>query len=333
MEQGTKDIQAELVKFITSISGNLFKDSYAFGDYKGYLLTAEAMRVFGVSQVGLRLILLPTPQTRNLRQREASFSDEERVAKYVVGQLISPQLVLRGQIFTQTYNKYGQMISYEQLGTGHDHQYFQALINLLVDLADAYPNLVALGGKTITFFQPLIERKDEHLERFLTQLFQDIAQSTASMFKERISQLLCPVCLTRFTAHSVQLSWLESAIIYYGCRLCSQSRQVIRHAGPVVAILDNQLSQEQVRQENGLQVNWSVRRALFDFGEIHLIRATDEEVERFAVQVGNDTDPLRCAHYKQLVCTISADCELSENTIRILQQTFGYIKLGNKGNR
>jgi hypothetical protein len=48
-------------------------------------------------------------------------------------------------------------------------------------------------------------------------------------------------------------------------------------------------------------------------------------VERFAVQVGNDTDPVRQEFYRFMRCVISPDCRLSDNTIRILRRTFGQV--------
>jgi hypothetical protein len=57
-----------------------------------------------------------------------------------------------------------------------------------------------------------------------------------------------------------------------------------------------------------------------------IIHASDEEVERFAVQVGNDTDPVRQARYPKTVCTLNPDNDLSENTRRILVRTFGVMQ-------
>jgi hypothetical protein len=80
------------------------------------------------------------------------------------------------------------------------------------------------------------------------------------------------------------------------------------------------------KQDGLLLINWSVYRALFDFDRIKIIQATDEDVERFAVQVGNDTDPFRQPRYKKMDCAIGLRCQLSENTLRILQHTFGQVR-------
>jgi len=55
------------------------------------------------------------------------------------------------------------------------------------------------------------------------------------------------------------------------------------------------------------------------------VQASDEEVERFAVQVGNDTDPLRRSRYKWMHCVVGPDCHLSENTLRILGSIFAEV--------
>jgi hypothetical protein len=64
---------------------------------------------------------------------------------------------------------------------------------------------------------------------------------------------------------------------------------------------------------------------LFDFDQVEIIQASDEEVERFAVQVGNDTDLVREPRYREMICKIGPECRLSENTIRILEKMFGEI--------
>jgi hypothetical protein len=66
-------------------------------------------------------------------------------------------------------------------------------------------------------------------------------------------------------------------------------------------------------------------RYRFDFDKVEIVSATDEEVERFAVKVGNDTDPFRQPHYKTMRCLVAESCNLSKNSIRVLQQMFGEV--------
>jgi hypothetical protein len=56
-------------------------------------------------------------------------------------------------------------------------------------------------------------------------------------------------------------------------------------------------------------------------------QASDEAVERFAIQVGNDTDPARRPYYASMPCLIWPGCSLSENSIKILKRTFGQVEV------
>jgi hypothetical protein len=112
-------------------------------------------------------------------------------------------------------------------------------------------------------------------------------------------------------------------LYYYGCRACGQSREVLNLKRGVTAVLDNAGTVEQLPQAEELKVNWLHRRSLFDFDRVEIVQATDEEVERFAVSVGNDTDETRRVRYQGMECVISPACELSLNTQRILEYTFG----------
>ena len=64
------------------------------------------------------------------------------------------------------------------------------------------------------------------------------------------------------------------------------------------------------------------------FDEVEIVQATDEDVERFAVQVGNDTDPKRKPRYQEMRCVVSPECRLSENSMRILERMFGAVEVG-----
>jgi hypothetical protein len=92
-----------------------------------------------------------------------------------------------------------------------------------------------------------------------------------------------------------------------------------------VAVLDAGMAETVIKDGETIRVNWLLRRELFDFETVEIIQADDEAVERLAVQIGNDTDPLRRPRYPEMTCTVAPTCPLSENTIRILQRTFGQI--------
>lgn len=71
--------------------------------------------------------------------------------------------------------------------------------------------------------------------------------------------------------------------------------------------------------------NWLKQNFLFDFDSVEIVDATHEQVELFAIQIGNDTDEIRKKQYENMDCLV-LNCELSENTIRILQRTFGKVQ-------
>jgi hypothetical protein len=113
-------------------------------------------------------------------------------------------------------------------------------------------------------------------------------------------------------------------VSFFGCRECFQSQDFYK-ADHIVAVLDT-LMADPSQNDSTLRINWLQHGTLFDFDSVEIISATDEDVERFAVQVGNDTFPARARHYKQMKCMVSSNCHLSENTLRILNKTFGHVE-------
>ncbi len=211
----------------------------------------------------------------------------------------------------------GQTVYYEQLGIEEDTEYLQSLFDLLSDVAAIYSDIIAVGGEAISCLQTIITDKKHLLNLVAGQLLQDIAEDTTDRLSYQARDLLCSQCLVSVAAHKV------NKITYYGCRICGQSREFIKVWS--VAVLDREMALEQMRHGDILRVNWLNRRDLFDFDEVEIVQATDEEVERFAVQVGNDTDQTRRPRYKQIRCSIASDAELSENTMRILRHMFGQV--------
>jgi hypothetical protein len=182
--------------------------------------------------------------------------------------------------------------------------------------------LVDAGGEAVPHLQTVATKITSPLRPTAIELLRDIEQETAGRIAPRAGQLLCPRCLARCGPHEIPITdTLE--IRYYGCRVCSQSWEFLE--GQVVAVLDRRMVDE-VEVAQDIRINWLSRRALFDFDRVEIIRATDEEVERFAVQVGNDTDPVRRVRYPKMACVIRPGCQLSENTIKILQRTFGQVR-------
>lgn len=187
--------------------------------------------------------------------------------------------------------------------------------------------LVSLGGEAVEGLIAVAEDKtfSRELQETAIWLLRNIGWETTTRLADQASGLLCPRCLMPCSLHRLQVSSWES-FTYYGCFTCHQSRDFMTVLGEVVAVLDADMTDPWEKQDDSIRINWLTRRTLFDFDRVEIIQATDEDVERFAVQVGNDTDTFRQPRYKQMRCIVAPDCQLSENTWRILQRFFGEVE-------
>lgn len=217
----------------------------------------------------------------------------------------------------------GSCVIYEQAGVETDISKLRNIFGLLSDLITLYPKVIKLGGEAIATLQE-IGQNTEGFKPVCVAMIKEIAQETTQRLREQISELWCPGCLTQVTAINLNFSKGDRAV-YYGCRTCGQSRQFLQLPKGVVAILNNRARTEQIQQAGLLKVNWIARRALFDFNQVEIVHASDEEVERFAVQIGNDTDEWRRAHYPEMECVIAPSCELAVTTERILESILGKV--------
>jgi hypothetical protein len=220
----------------------------------------------------------------------------------------------------------GAYLTYQQIGVMAEVDELRSACNLLSDMLDGYPVVVAIGGAAVHPLEKIGWRSDLLLlSGVAIRIMKDIAQATRRQLSDRAGQLLCPRCLVHCGAHRADLP-LQPDVTYYGCRACHQSREFIDCPQDVVAVLDAAWQGAQGRRGGLLCVNWLARRVLFDFDQVEIVRAKDEDVERFAVQVGNDTDPLRKPRYATMRCVVNPACGLSENTLRVLESTFGQVE-------
>ncbi len=319
-------------KHLTFVPGKFFfgHEPYITGTYRHHHLKLETLSKN--KSIYTRLLVSGNALAQGSPQNEPHLPDDQVARKDVISLLTptSPQYMLKGpqlkgSVAVQTVDQTVH-VCYEQKDIENDSEYLGYLCDLLSDLAEAYPAVVALGGEAVPFLKDEIARK--HHKSIAIALLEAIARDTTARIGDRASQVVCPSCLTRYKAHKVWPAgkgWFgrafEADIAYYGCRICSQSREFLEVR--VVAVLDSRMDTERVLQDGTLRVNWLARRALFDFDEVEIVQASDEDVERFAVQVGNDTDDFRRSRYKEMSCTIVPNCGLSENTLRILKNTFG----------
>ena len=201
--------------------------------------------------------------------------------------------------------------------------FLRASLDHLVTLADDYATFIALGGEAIPPLQRAAEEKPA-LRFVLPHLLKEIERQSLDRTGKGERRLWCPHCQTRYVPIKVALpwTWLKS-ISYYGCRICGRSRDYL--VGDVIGVLDAHMTEEVHRHNNHIRVNWLVGRRVFDFDQVEILQADDEAVERFAVQLGNDTDQQRQKRYGQMHCLVSPQSHLSENTLRILKRRFGQV--------
>ncbi len=199
----------------------------------------------------------------------------------------------------------------------------------IAEVFDLYLDVFAFGTMLVPDLEAILDDGNQAsipstvLSRHIAQaLLDDLARETTRRFSGQLGEYCCLRCYTNMGRYQTNTSILKRTT-YYGCRECGHSRVVF--TGKVAAILDNQ-SQEKLLEENDtLGVNWLVHRNYFDFDHVKIIEATDEEVERFAVHIGNDMDKQRKKRYEKMSCVVQQNCELSENSIRILKRTFGRV--------
>ncbi len=315
----------------------LMREAYVTGNYCGYNLTLESLtrktymelsryswglgHLPGSTRIVTRMVLRSGRSNKTVQAKPVPSSQFD--PKKTVNLLVpaEAQQAVRGRLFA--YEK-GREIVYEQENLETAPKYLQFVLGLLKNLIEMYPRVVELGGEVVPVLHPIASYYHT-LQHVADQLIADIGQDTRKRLAIISSRLLCPHCFIHCGPHQVNVPW-TGEVTYYGCRCCSQSRNLVTSDKyRLVAILDRDLAAEQVNHNDTIRINWIKYRKLFDFEEVEIVSATDEDVERFAVQIGNDTDPVRSSQYQKMRCVLSAKCGLSENTLRILRRTFGQL--------
>lgn len=190
----------------------------------------------------------------------------------------------------------------------------------------ARARLVTAGSKALPLLASWVAKNNPPGATPLAAwLLRSIGYETRLRLAGEAQFLICSNCFTCCGAHPVSLRF--GSVHYYGCRTCGQSHHFLKRprSGKVVAVLDTAIEGFNIDSQGNIRVNWFSHQALFDFDQVEIVQAGDEAVERFAIQVGNDTDGKRRSQYKQMRCLVT-DPRLSANTLRILQHLFGRVE-------
>ncbi|MCB0192812.1 MAG: hypothetical protein KDJ65_12785 [Anaerolineae bacterium] len=187
--------------------------------------------------------------------------------------------------------------------------------------------LVRLGSEPVEALLELANKPNHLLNKTARWILASISHDTTTRLGDRADQLLCVDCLTYCDTYTEYVG--KKSLTYHGCRTCGQSWEfILCTARHVIAVFDETWHEPYQENEGTVRVNYIARNQLFDFDTVAIHRASDEVIERFAVRVGNDTDPVRQPRYKQMTCSIAPHCQLSKNTVRVLERTFGEVVRG-----
>ncbi len=297
------------------------------GNYEGYQLTLEIIKDEKMKEWDMP----PSIDTHIvLTRRQKAVSTPSMTIEQTVERFFS----LNTSDYSLTGKVYGApdgyQVSYKQSGLETDVSCLEYIFEVLANMADTYSQMFALGGRAVPFLEEKAKlsvlKGNNSLRPITIQLLREIRRDTTARLAHQASDLLCSHCFVRCKAHQVTLSLVDS-ITYFGCSDCHQSQDFIEWSdGPVVAVLDQKMETKLSKEARALRVNWLLHRVPFNFEMIEIVKATDEEVERFAMQINNDTNEARQRRYKEMICTVSTGCKLSENSMRILRRTFGQVE-------
>lgn len=296
------------------------EDEFIFieGSYKGHPLKMETNLVYENTDINVEIT--QKPEKKKTPLKNFNHTPEYYTTEGVIKLLMPTDLHVRYSKIKVNTSKHIIYFKGDNLRIQGKRlsQTCQALINL----AYSYPTVVALGGQVVPALGEITREGPYILRDVAATALKQIAKETRQQAHK--SSLICPYCISHFRAYKVSLS-VWQVLTYYGCKHCGQSQTFIK--GEIVAVLDTQMTSERVETAQSFRINCLTLGRLFEFDRVEIIQANDEAVERFAVLLGNDTDVVRKARYKEMTCTISETCQLSENTIHILKEVFGKVTM------
>lgn len=288
---------------------------------------------------------------RHNKYLSSSESPEKMISVQDLHGILSVHRFPRRELGSLHFSKDEQALIYTQKKEGIPSPWMiKRLLDYMNGLLDISPQLIALGHDGIVelskmyrlvnpdtnnFFAEVFgshqapPNKNAYsgsyvpISGYISQLITDIAAENRARFQAKASILFCTACFARGTTYNFALTD-NTKIVYYGCRLCQQSHQM-QDGERVVAVLDQRMSEAYRKVENDIHINWLQFKQPADINRIEIIEANDQDIERFVMMLGNDTDPLRRSRYQTMPCFIAANCAISPNSRRLLEKMFGQV--------
>lgn len=137
--------------------------------------------------------------------------------------------------------------------------------------------------------------------------------------------MLCMTHLRRFARRRFISNFYPFQYSPYVCCLECGKTIAGKRVTTLIVALDEQLPSQTWRDEETIVVNWIKQDGLCDFDEVEIREVSEQDVNRFCLAIGNDTDRHRRKHYKRVTCRIYTD-SLNANTKQLLARAFGKIE-------
>jgi len=165
----------------------------------------------------------------------------------------------------------------------------------------------------------------------------DFAASCSGKDRKQILELMRFICEETkralgksgsiFCSHCFILPSPHKALrfTYYSCQHCNRNRHFISAPNGVIAIIDQNMQKDKIVRDGALFVNWIKHGRIFDFDRVEIINATDNDIDKFVLQVESDVDDYRKPRYKKMTVNIHPGCQLSRNSIMNLEMAFGKV--------
>lgn len=149
----------------------------------------------------------------------------------------------------------------------------------------------------------------------LMNAVESIASKTFSL-KKIYKNCFCPLCLRRFTEHSVSFSFFKK-VKYYCCRSCKGLKK-IEEVNKIIALLDRNEDHFIKVEDDTVYVNWLKKKKPLDLDGVQIINADHRAIEVFIDMIEKDSK-YRISSSKRLSLDIDKRQKLPAKLIKRLK--------------
>lgn len=235
--------------------------------------------------------------------------------------LLSPDIEFLYSKSESTVHFLDHHLRYRYIGQEVGLAHLARISNILCEIVENRAVILAFGTKALPALRDIIYTTKHPCQQPATLLLEKIAEISLGQ-KEVDTDFVCPDCLLYFETQSLNLP-ADTVIDYYACPQCQQNQNPF--TGQIVALLDDQITNRQHETTEVLYINWLHRPRDFALDAVEIRQADDQTVARFMVYLKNAAAGGEIRPLKTMPCTLHHACPISENTRRILENTFGRL--------